>query len=214
MNAFESLVLAAQLAGVSVAPIKAPVLPTEIARYALADVVAAQDSACKVVSGLRVCAAFGTDYETWIKVSQGGATLAFPESKLRQGADAFGKRLSYARGVLAVGAEDVEMIELLASIYAKAKRIRLGVVDYAVLYEDGALVPRSATFVRKDPEDGQFYIAWRPAAELQTYEWLLAVNGIMYGPRLEGAEMGFYSKPVPNIPQPQFFGALRITPDL
>lgn len=201
MNALQSLALAAQLLGLdAVLPPKA-VEPTPLFSVALADAQAAQDGACRDARTARVCAAYGPGYELWVKARVDGSWYSFPKSELKTGVDAGGARLSFEGGAILVDGERVPEMELVAALYASSRRVTLGVVDYAVLYEDGALVPHSATFLRRDHE-GNYFMAWRPAQRLATYEWLLAVNGIMYGPRLEGEAMRFYSKPVPNVPEP------------
>lgn len=208
MNAIQSLVVAANLLGVDASAPQQPVQPTPLFSVALADVVARQNAACRPMYQFDVCLAFGTGYETWFKFKRaGGATVAFSESQLREGRELEGLRLSYAEGALTVGERKAPIAELLTAVYKGAERVRLGaLVDYAVLWEDGALVAKSATFLRQDQNDGTFYLAWRPAARLASHEWLLAVNGIMYGPRLEGDVFRFYSKPVPIIPKPSQTG--------
>lgn len=210
MNALQSLVLAAQLSGV---PAPAPVdIPKPILRLDLKEVARDQDRAwVPLQAGSRelfFSVGFGPEYELFVKVRQGGVTLALPQSKLEAKAvvslPAGRYRLEYEGGIVRAFALDepgggqLFAGELIRSLYSAAVLVRLGVVDYAVLYEDGALIAKSATFLRQD-QAGRFYLAYRDAAQLSKIEWLLAVNGVMYGVRLEGGTLGFYSKPVPPV---------------
>lgn len=210
MNALQSLLVAAQLSGV---PSPAPVdMPKPILRLDLKEVARDQDRAWLPLEvgahTLWLSAGFGPEYELFVKVRQGGVTVALPQSKLEAKAVVAlpeGRyRLEYEGGIVRAFALDESgggqlfAMDLIGSLYRTAVLVRLGVVDYAVLYEDGALIGKSATFLRQD-QGGRFYLAYRDAAQLAKIEWLLAVNGIMYGVRLEGGTLGFYSKPVPPV---------------
>jgi hypothetical protein len=59
-------------------------------------------------------------------------------------------------------------------------------------YEDGTLLPEASGLVRKD-DQGQFWITYhrRQGAKLH---WFVAVNGQMFGFRIEGSNLVFYGQ--------------------
>ena len=78
---------------------------------------------------------------------------------------------------------------LLRELYEAALHALFTPVEYAVLYEDGALAPAAITLLREDRE-GRLWATYKPVAEMGKMHWFLAVNGVMFGMKLEGGGTG------------------------
>lgn len=207
MRALESLVLSAQLLGLS-APAPKPLdVPSPVLRLDLAEVQRDQDRAWQDLQvgahAVGLTAAFNEQAGLVIKLRQAGVTLSYHQSALVGGKEIQLPRGRYKvwheNGIVRIFALDERgggqlfAMDLVRSLYNAAVIVRLGVVDYAVVQGHDSI-----SFLRRD-DAGRYYVAYRPAARLARIEWLLAVNGLMYGVRLEGASLAFYSKPLPPV---------------
>lgn len=232
---WQSLLVAAQLAGVSAslptAPTATPTLPAALAdvpkpilRLSLKEIAQDQDRAFTDVPIGRTAVAFALGFdpeaELWVKVRQQGQNLAFPRAKLETGveADLPAERYKflYENGAIRFfSAYDpqsphsrVSVGELLRNLYNAAQLVVFSPVEYAVVYEPGGLVPASICLLRRD-QAGTIWITHKTLEEMATIRWFLAINGMMTGMRLEGQDLVFYNKPVPPSPPAFADRALR-----
>ncbi len=208
MTALQSLVLAAQVAGVSPAPLfesgLAVNVPQPILSLPLAEITAAQNSSkiIRNVDGvlLAFSAASGPEM-LWLRVSGEGVARQWSWQELSGGVSAsFGNqtiRFSIdERGGVTAGSVSFNLLDDMWRLYEKAVRISIDPVLYAVTYEDGfSGVPRSVSLIRKDSE-GMGWISYRSSDRLAEIHYFVAVNGVLYGMRLEGEMLVFYSKPI------------------
>lgn len=220
--AFLSLLMTAQTMGVDLgrleppAPVPATVplvqaAPRPVLRLTLAEITRDQERAMEwhaVGRGqVGFALALGPE-DLWAKLRQGAASAAWPLPRLEGGAEADFPvepyRFLYENGnirALPLTAPQspqaiVSVPGLLRGLYGASLHVLFTPVEYAVLYEDGALAPASITLLREDRE-GRLWATYKPVAELGKTHWFLAVNGVMFGMKLEGRELVFYSQPVP-----------------
>lgn len=179
----------------------------------LADVSRGQDKAwlSRPAGASALDFALGLDAQglAWVKFRQGGRIAAHPWTRLQPPGveESFpgGRFLLRAAGSIvearplpeggAVGATSLgELVELL---YGTARRVRFEPVEYALAYESGESLPPSLCLVRRDRE-GRHWVTHRSLEELRgKVNWFLAVDGVLFGMRLEASALHFVSKPVP-----------------
>jgi len=220
--AFLSLLMTAQTVGVDLGRMDSPAAvptavplvqaaPQPVLRLALADISRDQERAAQwhpVGRGqVGFVLALGPE-DLWAKLRQGDAAAAWPLPRLEGGADADFPvepyRFLYENGnIRALPLAEpqspqaiVSVPSLLRGLYDASLRVLFTPVEYSVLYEDGALAPASITLLREDRE-GRLWATYKPVAELGKMHWFLAIDGVMFGMKLEGPELVFYSQPVP-----------------
>lgn len=86
--------------------------------------------------------------------------------------------------------------EMLRYLNMAAIQVLITPVQYAVLYEDGRQAPASVTLLREDSA-GRLWATYKTTEELERIHWFVSINGTLYGMRLEGDVLVFYSKPTP-----------------
>ncbi|MBI4678562.1 MAG: hypothetical protein HY748_13370 [Elusimicrobia bacterium] len=63
----------------------------------------------------------------------------------------------------------------------------------------GGAIPASVSLIRED-QQGRFWVTYGKASEVAAeIKWFVAINGVMYGMKLEAPNLVFYSKPVPPV---------------
>jgi hypothetical protein len=225
MSAFQSLLLAAQLSGVDgrvalppavvPAPVPAAAQPApqvvrRIPLWQVALKARLADEVRPVGLGLiGFSLGFDPQAELWAKFRQLDFASAHPVSALEKGLDeafpvqscrlqASGDKLSaYPTAAPQTPRADLSLDSLLERTYEAAEHVSFPPVDYAVLYEDGGLVPGSLSLLRKD-DQGQFMVGYYSLADMKKdIQWFLGVDGVLYGMRIEGDGLVFYSEPVP-----------------
>ncbi len=88
---------------------------------------------------------------------------------------------------------------LFSKTLAKAAQLQFDPVTYGMLIEGTPDKLASVALIRQD-SNGQYWVAWHSADELKDVVWLLAVDGKMFGVKLEGAKLAVYGEPVPTLP--------------
>jgi hypothetical protein len=224
MEALSSLALAFGLAAAPSLPpaplpqgkaaLAAPVL--EIARLSLADIASAQAGGALTSGRVSLAAAFDHEGDAWLKVGVAGETRAFKLSGLAAGLDVVigGERLnvSEAGGVVAAGAASVKYSELVARLFAAAKHAKPhDLLDYAVVAEKAGDMPASLCLIRRDSA-GAFWITFRKPEELAKPSWFAAVNGVLKGFLLQGADLVFVEKAIEQSAAAAGFAEKRAVP--
>ncbi|MBI5624812.1 MAG: hypothetical protein HY924_13625 [Elusimicrobia bacterium] len=101
---------------------------------------------------------------------------------------------------------------MLRQVYTAAAHVQVPLVEYAVLFEEerqGSAIPASVSLMRED-RYGNFWITYGTAAEAaKGIKWFVGVNGVIYGMRLEGSNLVFYSK---VLPPEKFSGGPELQP--
>lgn len=225
--ALSALLLSAQLLGIDSALLPAPQVPRpaavraanpkqkEVLRLSLKEIVENQERAyaSHPVGRGHVEFSLGLDPEAdlWVKLRQDGRAVAHPLARLEAGVDedfpVEAYRFLYENGnIRALPLAEprspqaiVSVPGMLRNLYELSLHALFTPVDYAVLYEDGRLGPASVSLIREDHR-GTFWITHKTLKEMQTVQWFLAVDGVMFGMRLAGDSLVFYSAPVPDVP--------------
>ena len=86
--------------------------------------------------------------------------------------------------------------ELFDLLYANSTQVTFGdAVTYAVARNMAPLSMNQGTLTLRQGTDGLYYYSLTPDAQITGQpRWLLAVNGVVYGLRLDGPELAFVSK--------------------
>lgn len=228
MTAFQALILSAGLAGVDgkpalpaarpepLAPAAAQPAPKPVLAIPLREIAAEQDRAVayEAVGQGRVGFNIALDpqAELWVEFRQGENLVGHPIPALEKGVDARFPVEDYRFAVqdwtvraypLAAPQSpqaNLPVPALLRSAYELSLHVLFDPVEYAVLTEDGKSgVPASLSLLRQ-AQDGTLYVTYNKLSDLQAkLKWFLAVNGVMFGMKLEGDSLVFYSQPVPDI---------------
>lgn len=221
MNAFSALLISAQLAG---APANSPAAGTTvpavspeaageaagvrpIGRAPLAGISAGRDRAAvrRTLGGreLGFTLALGPDGYLWVKVAaeKGFKIISIPALRRVVDAEIGGVfyRFRMKGDLIEAAAHSGETVRvslrhMAESLYELGLHAAFGPVVYTMLYEDGAVLPEAAGLLRKD-DAGDFWVTYAPP-EGSGIHWFLAVDGTMFGLRLERPELAFYSQPV------------------
>ena len=145
----------------------------------------------------------------WVKLRQQDYAVAYPRERFSEGVEedfpVERYRFVYENGNIrafpAAPPQEPQAIvsipALLRSLYDASLHVLFTPVDYAVLYEDGALVPASISLIRQD-EAGRFMVTHKSLRELASIQWFVSIDGSMVGMRLEGQNLVFYSKATPQ----------------
>ena len=202
--AWASLVLIADLAGMK-APASRPA-PVRVDAVSIAEVRAAQDAAYSSAGavGVETRAAFDPAGGLWLKLRRSTWEAAVPFKDGSRELDTPLGRLRVEVGggaaTLSLGGRSavVRSGALLDAAYAANRRATFGPITYAAFHEDGASVPAGVAMLRRG-QDGVYWVAHRALGDMSRMQWLLSVNGTMYGMRLDGAELAFYAQPTPGV---------------
>lgn len=215
-KALAAMALAATLAGTDAPPPPAPVpAPKEIMRLALSDVDGDQARAEQWHQAGRgsvgVAVGFDPKADLWVKFRQRDHISAHPLSKLQTGVEEDFPDDSYRLFVENGNARVVpvnpphapqataSLPALIRQLYNAALHVQFDLLNYAVIRENDSGVPASICLIREDPA-GRFYVTYRAPAQLKTINWIASVNGKLFGMRLEGEDLVFYTKPTPQVP--------------
>lgn len=92
---------------------------------------------------------------------------------------------------------NVSVPQLIQSAYAASPQLDLTAVRYSIVRDrgEGGRSP-SITLLRRDG-GGRLYFAHHSDAELAKIVWFVAIDGRLYGMKLDGPALSIYSKPVP-----------------
>jgi hypothetical protein len=226
-TALQTLLVSASLLGVDPQPALPPAVHAkaaqpkgpvkEVLRIPLSEIVRNQERAWtwdeNSASRVGFCAAFDPQAELWIKLKDRGATAAHKLSDFEAGVEEDfpdGRtRVVLENGYLRAfpvhspqtPQAHVSVPSLVRGLYNAAEHVLFTPVDYALVYEDGGAVPSSLSLIRED-DAGRFYISYHSKAELSQIVWLVSIDGTMYGARLQGEDLVFYSEPTPGASVP------------
>ena len=223
ISALQALILSAQLAGIDTRlppppPVRLAVVreaaaePKPVLALTLKEIVSEQERAVSwsEVGRGRIGFSVGLDPEAslWVKFRQGARAAAYPPADLENGVEEkfpveryrFLLENGMVRALPVLPPQypqaNVSLPGMIRSAYELAAHVLFTPVDYAVLYEDGGLVPASVSLVREDSQ-GALWVTYSKASELSQIKWFLAVNGVLFGMKLEADKLVFYSKPAP-----------------
>lgn len=180
----------------------------------LLDLLAARDKAALplTIGGVKFLASvvFDAEWETWVTLKPAGGGLgagAWKEAALAQGAVYKYKdlelKLRESAGVVSVeaaGGEKAEFAvnELFDRLYNDSMKFTYaGTVTYSVFRNLEPLSETEGTVTLRIGSDGLYYFSvTRDSLIEKAPRWLLAINGVLYGLRLEEASLLFVSKPI------------------
>lgn len=180
----------------------------------LLELLAARDQASLplTIGGVNFLATvvFDADWEAWFTLKPAAAPLAagaWKETALAAGAvykyRGLALNLKETDGVVSIESSSGEKLEvavnsLFGLLYEKSQKITFGgVVTYAVFRNLEPLAEREGTVALRVGSDGLYYYSLTPDAQIESApRWLLAVNGVLYGLRVDAASLLFVSKPI------------------
>jgi hypothetical protein len=152
---------------------------------------------------------FDDNWDSWfsLKPVSGLGAGAWKETDLAAGAvykyGGLELRLKETAGVVTItgpGAEktEVSVNGLFDRLYAESLQVTFGgVITYAAFRNLAPLSETEGTVTLRLGSDGLYYFSVTPdAAVAAAPRWLLAVNGVLYGLRVEAASLLFISKPI------------------
>lgn len=219
-TALQALAVSASLLGVDPRPALPPAIHAKavqpkgpvkaVLRIPLAEIVRDQERAWtwdeNSSSRIGFCAAFDPAAELWIKLKNQGRTVAhklsdfeagveenFPDGRTRIVLENGYLRAFPARPPQTPQAH-VSVPALTRSLYNAAEHVLFTPVDYAVVYEDGGQVPASLSLIREDAA-GRLHVSYHSKAELAQIVWFVAIDGTLYGMKIEGSDLVFYTEP-------------------
>lgn len=159
---------------------------------------------------------FDAEWEEWfvLKPEGCGAAGAWSAAALKAGVqwESGGRKFSLRRdgdkvliGAAAGGAE-VSSSALFDLLYGKSRRVTFGgLVTYAVVRNLEPLSEREGTVTLRRGSDGLYYYSLTPDAAIEREpRWLLAVNGVLYGLRVDAASLLFVAKKIEMDKAPGF----------
>lgn len=180
----------------------------------LLEMLAARDAAALPleIGGRKFLASvvFDADWETWFALKPAGDGLAagaWKETSLAAGAVYKYKdlvlKLREKDGVVYIGSSSGQKLEVAVDslfdlLYAKSAKVTFGgAVTYAVFRNLEPLTESEGTIALRMGSDGLYYYSLTPDRQITSYpRWLLAVNGVLYGLRLDSASLQLVSKPI------------------
>lgn len=100
--------------------------------------------------------------------------------------------------VSAAGAAEISMNGLFDLLYGKSMKVTFGgAVTYAVFRNLEPLTEGEGTIALRVGSDGLYYYSLTPDRNIEAYpRWLLAVNGVLYGLRVDAGSLLFVSKEI------------------
>lgn len=180
----------------------------------LLELLAARDQAALplTIGGQKFLATvvFDKEWESWFTLKPAAAPLAagaWKETALTAGAvykyKGLTLKLKETDGVVAIESSTGEKLEvavnsLFGLLYEKSQKVTFGgVVTYAVFRNLEPLSEDEGTVSLRLGSDGLYYYSLTPDAQIEgAPRWLLAVNGVLYGLRVDAASLLFVSKPI------------------
>ncbi|MBI5882031.1 MAG: hypothetical protein HZB91_02880 [Elusimicrobia bacterium] len=229
VTALQSLLVWAHLMGVNAVPARLPQVEAvafapaaadakPILTVPLKDVIAEQDRAVAWQEVGRGSIGFGVGLDPeaglWVKFRQDRVRSAHALAALEGGVVERFPVESYKfvlenGNVRAFPVQEPQTPQAIVSVpamlrqaYNLAAHVLFTPVDYAVLYEpetQGSAIPASVSLIRED-QAGNFWVTYGKASETAAaIKWFVAINGVMYGMKLEAPNLVFYSKPVPPV---------------
>ncbi len=180
----------------------------------LLDLLAARDKAAFpfTMGGKNFLASvvFDANWDSWFTLKPAGGGFgagAWKETDLASGAvykyDGLALNLKETDGVVSVeakGGEKAQMVvnDLFDRLYNDSMQVTFGgIVTYAVFRNLEPLTETEGTVTLRVGSDGLYYFSVTPDAQIEpAIRWLLAVNGVLYGLRIEEASLLFVSKPI------------------
>jgi hypothetical protein len=213
MSILHALMISAQMAGVAVdqsalRPVGGAAAegPQIVGQAPLKGISAGQNRAemFRVLDKERLgfSLALGPDGYLWLRVRRGEAIKNFSLPSLEGGVEADlggvwyrfrleGDRI-LARDRSQQAQAELSLSALVGALYDLGLHAAFGPVVYSMMYEDGAFFPEASGLLRKDSE-GRYWVTYhrRDGAKLH---WFVAINGRMFGFRIEGTNLVFYAQ--------------------
>ncbi|OGR77091.1 MAG: hypothetical protein A2X32_07355 [Elusimicrobia bacterium GWC2_64_44] len=160
---------------------------------------------------------FDAEWETWFSLKPIGAPLAagaWKETALAAGAVYKHKgltlKLKAAEGVVSIESSTGEKLQVAVNslfdlAYEKSQKVTFGgIVTYAVFRNLEPLAESEGTVALRVGSDGLYYYSLTPDSLIEAApRWLLAVNGVLYGLRVDAASLLFVSKQI-EMAKPAF----------
>ena len=159
---------------------------------------------------------FDADWETWVTIKPAGGGLgagAWKETGLALGAvynyDGLALKLKETGGTVSVEAAGGEKAEftvnsLFDRLYNDSMKFTFGIITYSVFRNLEPLSEIEGTVTIRMGSDGLYYFSvTRDSLVESAPRWLLAINGVLYGLRVEEASLLFVSKPI-EMAKPAF----------
>jgi hypothetical protein len=191
----------------------------------LLDLLAARDAAAMplTIGGRQFLATvvFDADWESWFSLKPAADPLAanaWKESDLASGAVYKYKdltiKLKETDGTVAVESSSGEKLQVSVNalfdlVYEKSRKVTFGeIVTYAVFRNLEPLSQTEGTVSLRVGSDGLYYFSVTPDSQIEAApRWLLAVNGVLYGLRVDQGSLLFVSKVIEmNKPSPALAG--------
>lgn len=153
---------------------------------------------------------FDSNWDSWFTLKPSGGGLgagAWKETDLAAGAvykyKGLELKLRETEGVVAIEAAGGEKVlvrinELFDRLYTDSLKITFGgIVTYAVIRNLEPLGEIEGTVTLRVGSDGLYYYSLTRDSQIEAApRWLLAVNSVLYGLRVEEATLLFVSKPI------------------
>lgn len=189
----------------------------------LLDLLAARDKASLPLelAGHKFLATvnFDDNWDTWftLKPAAGPGAGSWKETALEGGAVYKYKetefRLKAAGGVVSIATASGEKAEvsvnaLFDKLYADSQRVTFGgIVTYAVFRNIEPLTEQEGTVTLRVGSDGLYYFSVTRDSLIEAGpRWLLAVNGVLYGLRVQDGSLLFLSKVIEMDAAPAYQG--------
>lgn len=185
----------------------------------LLELLAARDKASLPleIGGVKflVSVVFDAAWDSWVMIKpvSGPGAGAWKEDSLESGAVYRYKDLELkitktgdALTVEGAGAKaETTVTALFDLLYQDSLKVTFGdAVTYAVFRNLEPLTEREGTVSLRVGSDGLYYFSLTPDAQIADYpRWLLAVNGVLYGLRIDYGSLLFVSKPI-EMSKPAF----------
>jgi hypothetical protein len=177
----------------------------------LLDLLASRDLVCQPleIGGVKFLATvvFDDNWDTWflLKPASGLGAGAWKETSLANGAvyryGGLELHLKAEKGVVRIdrGAEESKEISINAlfdKLYADSMKVTFGgIITYAVFRNLEPLSEEEGTVTLRLGSDGLYYYSvTRDSLVSAAPRWLLAVNGVLYGLRVQAGSLLFVSK--------------------
>lgn len=178
----------------------------------LLDLLAARDALSQPleIGGVRFLATvvFDDNWDTWflLKPAAGLGAGVWKETELDKGAvyryGGMELNIKAEKGVvrMARGEEswEVSINSLFDKLYAESMKVTFGgIVTYAVFRNLEPLSEEEGTVTLRLSADGVYYYSvTRDSLTVAAPRWLLAVNGVLYGLRVQDGSLNFVSKKI------------------
>ncbi|MEI7528288.1 MAG: hypothetical protein WCK76_05035 [Elusimicrobiota bacterium] len=185
----------------------------------LLELLAARDAASKVVDingqDFLVTPAFDAGWNVYFSIKPRGTVGyagVWKEELLKEGVN-----YAYAGTKVAIkdedgaiklawqgGSAETSMAELFDLLYSSSASVTFGdAVTYALIRNLEPLTEKEGTVTMRQGSDGLYYYSLTQDSEIEAApRWLLAVNGVLYGLRIEDASLQFIAKQIEMRPEP------------